>query len=177
MEYRREKGRRCLGLLRRGSGSAQDVRPRSRSQWGSSHGHPLTNLLALELGEDRKDADHCASERRGGVEVLGHRDKITAIREEDVLDHVQRVLLRPREAVELVDQHAVNAPRLHVLEELREGGPLHIGSGEPGIGVDMKNPPTLGLAVRLQAFRLGLNGVAFHGLLLRGYADVDGSTR
>ena len=61
--------------------------------------------------------------------------------------------------------------------ELREGRPLHIGAGEPGIGVGMENPPALGLAVCLQALRLGLDGVAFHGLLLRGYADVDGSTR
>ena len=97
--------------------------------------------------------------------------------EEDVLNHVQRVLLRPREAVELVDQHAVDAPRLHVLNELREGRPLHIGAGETGIGVGMEHAPAFGFAVCLQALCLGLDGVAFHGLLLRGYADVDGSTR
>ena len=144
---------------------------------GAAHCHSLTDLFSLKLSEDREDADHRTAERCGGVEVLGHRDKIASMIEEDVLNHVQRVLLRPREAVEPVDQHAVDAPRLHVLNELREGRPLHVGAGEAGVGVGVENPPALGLAVRLQAFCLGLDGVAFHGLLLRGYADVDGSTR
>ena len=116
---------------------------------GAAHGHALANLLTLELGKDREDADHRTAERRGGVEVLGHRHEVTAICEEDVLDHVQRVLLRPREAVELVDKHAVDAPRLYVLEELREGRPLHVGAGEAGVGVGMENPPAFGLAVGL----------------------------
>ena len=68
-----------------------------------AHRHPLRDLIPLQLREDRQNPDHGFAEGGLRIEVLIHADQADPGRIEDILDQMQRVFLRPRESVQLVN--------------------------------------------------------------------------
>ena len=77
-----------------------------------THKSALFDLFALQLGKDGEDADHGATERRGGIEGLRHRNEVNAVRQKDLFDEIQGVALGAGQAVELPDQGEIEGGNL-----------------------------------------------------------------
>src|ERR1700683_3763109 len=98
----------------------------------------------------------------GGVELLGDRHERDLVLLEHP-HHPGKVHERAAQAVHLVDHHAVDLPRLDVLHEALNAGPLHVAAGKPAIVVAVwQTYPTLVLLagdVSLGTLPLGVQGV------------------
>ena len=79
------------------------------------------------------------------------------------LHHLGEVEQRSAQAVDFVDDDAVNAPGVNVVQEALQGGPVHIGSGEAAIvvGAGQAEPAFVALAgdIGFRRFALGIQGV------------------
>ena len=90
--------------------------------------------LALELGERQQHVEGQPSHRRGGVELLGHRDKRHAVPVEQ-LDQLGEVRQRTGQAVDLVDDDDVDLSGSDVGQQPLQGRAIGIAAGEATIVV------------------------------------------
>jgi len=122
------------------------------------------------------------------VGVEGHRDgALLAIvvhsldQQVQHLHHPREVQQRPAEAVDLVDDHAVDLPGLGVFEKPLEDRAFHISAGEPAIVVAIRQalPAFTPLAgdVVLTCLPLGVEAVELLlEALVGAFAGIDGTT-
>jgi hypothetical protein len=114
--------------------------------------------------EGQQDVQHQPPHRRGGVELLGHRDEGHALAFEH-LHHLREVGQAARQPVDLVDHDDVDLARLDVGHQPLERRALHVAARERRIVVVVghRNPPLGPLAgdVGMAGVALGVDGVVF----------------
>ena len=137
----------------------------------------LVDVLPLQLGEHGQDAYHRPPESRGSVEALPHGDERHVVRQEHVLNQIERVLLGTAQAVQLEDQHMGDLAFLRVLNQLCHPRPFQRAAGEAVVHVFPVFHVVFSgrehrLRVIVQPLFLDVYGVAFLPLLVRGHADV-----
>lgn len=120
--------------------------------------------LALVLREGHQDAEHQASRRVGGVELLRDRDETHILLFEN-LDHAEEIEQGARQPVDLVNDNDIDLTVRDVLEQPFERRALHRPARESAIVIlaGRQFPSARGLASneRLAGFALGVEGVEF----------------
>ncbi len=117
--------------------------------------------LPFKLRERKQDVQRQAAHGRVGVELLGDGDKdhVVLIKELQQLAEVEEGTGEP---VNLVDDHAVDAPFLDVGQQALEAGAFDVGSGEAAVVIKLFAD---GPAFMLLAFYIVLSGLA---LVIKG---------
>ena len=137
-----------------------------------AHARAQEDVLALELRKGGQDADHGAAVGRAGVDVFVDRDEIHAVRRENVLDQVKRVLLAAAQAVELVDNDALDLAVSDAVDELRHGRARQVRAGKAAVHVLREAVDALHAAVGFELFGLCGERIAFVGLRFGRNAQV-----
>ena len=84
----------------------------------------LARNLALELRERKQHVEGEPSHAGGGVQSLGHRDERDVVFVEQ-LDELGEVGQRPCQPVDLIDHDHVDPSSADVIQQLRQGWPVH----------------------------------------------------
>ena len=139
--------------------------------------HTIRRHLALELREAHEKVDDHPSHRGRGVDLLGNGNHAHVVLGEDAVEF-REVLQRTADAVDLVDDHHVDLPVVHVPQKLLEGRARHIAARVPAVIVMLiDEPPALaGLAmdVRCTGVELCLQRIELLvEPLVRAFARVD----
>ena len=138
------------------------------------HAHARTqkDVFALELGKGGQDADHRAAVRAAGVDVLVDRNKVHAVRQEHVLDQVERILLAAAQAVKLVDHHPLDRAAPDRFDQLGHRRAGQVGAGKAAVHIAPEVRNALHAAVGLELFRLRGERVALVRLRFGRYAQI-----
>ena len=137
-----------------------------------AHARAQEDVLALELRKGGQNADHGAAVGRAGVDVFVDRDEIHAVRRENVLDQVKRVLLAAAQAVELVDDHALDFAAADAVDELCHGRARQVRAGKAAVHVLREAVDALHAAVGFELFGLCGERIALVGLRFGRNAQV-----
>ena len=136
--------------------------------------------LALELGERQQNVQRQSAHRVGRIELLRDRDERHAVVVERLHDP-REVEKRTAQAIDLVDDHAVDFAGVNIGQQAIEGRPIHAAAGEAAIVVVIRqtHPAFVLLAgdERLGRLALGIERVEFQvEAFFAGLAGVDRTT-
>ena len=121
----------------------------------------LGDDLALELGEGQQDVEDQPAHAGGRVEQLrhGHEGDLVLL---EGLHEACEVEQGAAEAIDLVDDHAVDLAGLDVGHEALQGGPVHVAAGEAAVvvavGQAAPSPVRPGCGRRPRPLRVGRPG-------------------
>ena len=140
---------------------------------------PLGDDLPLELGEGQQHVEDQPAHRRGGVELLRDRNERDFMLLEG-LHHAGEVEQRAAQAIDLIDDDAIDLAGFDVGHQTLESGPVHVAAGEAAVvvAVGQAGPAFAGLAADEGLGRLALGVEAVELLLqtlLRALARVNGA--
>lgn len=139
--------------------------------------HTIRRHLALELREGHQEVDDHPSHRSRSVDLLGDGHHAHVVLGEDAIKF-REVLQGTADAVDLVDDHHVDLPVVHVPQKLLKGWARHVAVRIPAVIVMLVDePPALaGLAmdVRRAGVELRLKRIELLvESLVRAFARVD----
>jgi hypothetical protein len=137
----------------------------------------LARHLALELREGEQHVEREPAHRRGGVELLGHRDEGDAVRVEG-LDDPGEVGERAGQPVDLVDEQEVDPAALDIGQKALQRRSRHGAAGETTIVVwaldELPTLVSLAGGVGFTGLPLGVQGIeSLVQALLGRLAGVD----
>ena len=127
---------------------------------------------ALKLRKGGQNADHGAAVGRSGVDVLVDGHEIHAVRRENVLDEIECVLLTAAQAVELVDNDALDLAVSDAVDELRHGRAVKARTGKAAVHIPRKAADALHAAVGFELFGLRRERISLVGLRLGRNAQI-----
>lgn len=147
-------------------------------------GHLVPNAvgrhLTLELRESHQQVHDHPPHRSRGVDLLGNGQHAGTVPREDPVQ-LREVPERTRNAVELVHDHHVDLPLVHVLQQLLKSGTVHVAARVAAIVVMLVHYrpalPRLAVDVGRAGVELGFKGiVVLVESFVGGLAGVDGAS-